>query len=246
MPTPSPTLEPTADTGSPSVSPSESPTYRPTVPLGQPSREPSPEPTPFPTSVPTKAPTKSPILPQGETRDPTIDPTPSPTTAAPTTMEPTPSPTFISEGSQTSPTADFLNSPLFYVVLGSAVLLFFCGALVCFWYKQKKRTDEQREKREKMLTAEKYKQEHGLNIDADQNTAANRKMYRAKTNRNTLDVTADDVYSDGEEDNESDYYGTDSDFTEDRETRGGGRRDRDEDSDDEERGRGTLGKKAGH
>jgi len=72
------------------------------------------------------------------------------------------------------------------------------------------------------MDAEKYKLENGLNIEADQDTAANRALYRRKT-KNTLEVGTDDLVSDGEEDDDhdSDYLGTDSDYSDER---GGGRR----------------------
>merc|ERR1740123_45498 len=111
-------------------------------------------------------------------------------------MDPTPSPTFSSESGKTENTTNLTEYWWFYAMIAGAVVLFFCGALICFWYKQKKRTEERREKREKMLTAEKYKQENGLNIDAEQETAAKRAMYRSKSKKNTIEVTDADVYSD--------------------------------------------------
>jgi len=68
------------------------------------------------------------------------------------------------------------------------------------------------------MDAEKYKLENGLNIEADQHTAANRAMYRNRGKKgNTLDVGTDDLVDDGEDDDDdSDTYGTDSDFSDDR------------------------------
>ena len=144
-------------------------------------------------------------------------------------MNPTPSPTFSSQSNREATTLDLTDQWWFYAAIGGAVVLFFCGALICFWYKQKKRTEERREKRENMLNVEEYRQQHGLNIDADQITAANRKMWRAKGKKNNIEVGTDDLYSDGE-DEDSDTFHTDDDF---------------EEEDDRDRGRREYGNSLG-
>jgi len=72
-----------------------------------------------------------------------------------------------------------------------------------------------------MLKTEKYKLEQGLTIDEENNAAANAKLYKNQGRKKSIEVGTDDLYSDGEDDQESDYYGTDSDNDDDYKHKGG-------------------------
>merc|ERR1712087_145274 len=90
---------------------------------------------------------------------------------------PTPSPSFatnVGDGGGTD--NDWLEENLTWILIIAAitVIVCFCCALGCFWYSQSRRTKQRREKRQNMLNAEKFKQEQGLNIDAETKSKANR------------------------------------------------------------------------